>query len=296
MAPITRRQKLTAQQQGNEQQTATTAVRATLPTTSTIRRRTPGITNRTQPRRTQQRPQVAVAATNTSTQLQSQDRDGSVDIDLTHSRSATPAPRLAQSITIDLTDSSPEPEQPPNPLIHSTARGSGSSRHSVGRYIRPRIAGRFGANDSSSVGSSPIGSSPAGSSPADRPHTTPVGGSGAKRARIGARVNPAVSASFTDSQIEDDEEFPVIKELQEARKERIIEDSESGGPPGITCPICFDDSATVTKEGRQMMSTTCGHVFCNSCIKGLFVAGGKTAECPKCRKKISLKQIHPIFL
>ena len=41
------------------------------------------------------------------------------------------------------------------------------------------------------------------------------------------------------------------------------------------------------------MSTTCGHVFCDKCIRS---AVQLQRRCPTCRKKLSLKQLHAIFL
>ncbi|XP_031570401.1 E3 ubiquitin-protein ligase complex slx8-rfp subunit slx8-like [Actinia tenebrosa] len=60
----------------------------------------------------------------------------------------------------------------------------------------------------------------------------------------------------------------------------------------ITCPICLDDVHLI-KRKRQLSSTTCGHVFCDKCIKNAI----KTqSRCPTCRKKLTLRQIHPLFL
>lgn len=41
-----------------------------------------------------------------------------------------------------------------------------------------------------------------------------------------------------------------------------------------------------------MVSTVCGHIFCKDCIQIVI----KTSKnCPKCRRKLSQKQYHPIF-
>ncbi|KAJ7392509.1 E3 ubiquitin-protein ligase rnf4 [Desmophyllum pertusum] len=61
----------------------------------------------------------------------------------------------------------------------------------------------------------------------------------------------------------------------------------------ITCPICMDDEQTIKRRKRKLMSTTCGHVFCDQCIRS---AVQMQSKCPTCRKKLSLKQLHPIFL
>lgn len=61
----------------------------------------------------------------------------------------------------------------------------------------------------------------------------------------------------------------------------------------ITCPICWDDEETIKRRKRQLMSTTCGHIFCDKCIRNAVQIQNK---CPTCRKKLSLRQLHPIFL
>lgn len=61
----------------------------------------------------------------------------------------------------------------------------------------------------------------------------------------------------------------------------------------ICCPICWDDDKTIKRRKRKLMSTTCGHVFCDQCIRNAVQMQNK---CPTCRKKLSLRQLHPIFL
>lgn len=49
----------------------------------------------------------------------------------------------------------------------------------------------------------------------------------------------------------------------------------------------------IKRRKSQLMSTTCGHVFCDKCIRS---AVQLQRRCPTCRKKLSLKQLHAIFL
>ncbi|XP_048747657.2 E3 ubiquitin-protein ligase RNF4-like [Ostrea edulis] len=61
----------------------------------------------------------------------------------------------------------------------------------------------------------------------------------------------------------------------------------------INCPICMDSKKQIQKSGRQLVSTVCGHVFCKPCIK----ASINTHKfCPTCRKKLTLRHIHPLFI
>jgi len=61
----------------------------------------------------------------------------------------------------------------------------------------------------------------------------------------------------------------------------------------ITCPICLDDVKQIRRSKRQVMSTICGHIFCDECIK---TAIRTQHSCPSCRKKLNNKNIHPLFL
>lgn len=56
----------------------------------------------------------------------------------------------------------------------------------------------------------------------------------------------------------------------------------------ITCPICLDSSMK-----KKMVSTKCGHIHCEDCLK-LALQNNKT--CPVCRKALKGKDVyHPIF-
>jgi len=54
----------------------------------------------------------------------------------------------------------------------------------------------------------------------------------------------------------------------------------------LECAVCLG-------EMRQVTATTCGHVFCLLCIR-------KTIQvmkcCPLCKKKLTLRSIHPLYL
>lgn len=60
-------------------------------------------------------------------------------------------------------------------------------------------------------------------------------------------------------------------------------------PEGWSCPICLEPKTSVT----EIMSTTCGHIFCGTCIRSAVKIHKK---CPTCRKKLTAKQFHKIFL
>jgi late competence protein required for DNA uptake (superfamily II DNA/RNA helicase) len=54
----------------------------------------------------------------------------------------------------------------------------------------------------------------------------------------------------------------------------------------LKCAICMD---TMQEE----TSTICGHLFCQSCIQGAIKTQKK---CPTCRKKLTMKNIHRIYI
>lgn len=84
-------------------------------------------------------------------------------------------------------------------------------------------------------------------------------------------------------------EIPVIKVSD-------TEEPENHLPPRtkeIICPICLDEHSTLASINKQLVSTICGHLFCNECIK---TAIRNSKCCPTCRKRLTVKQFHPIFL
>lgn len=71
------------------------------------------------------------------------------------------------------------------------------------------------------------------------------------------------------------------------------------GTPGlrpsgtVSCPICMDGYSEIVQSGRLIVSTECGHVFCSQCLRD---ALRNASACPTCRKKISHKRYHPIYI
>ena len=53
-----------------------------------------------------------------------------------------------------------------------------------------------------------------------------------------------------------------------------------------TCSICLG-------EMKEISSTTCGHMFCHECIRAAVKANHR---CPQCRKKLTLRMIHRVYL
>uniref|UniRef100_A0A803SVJ0 RING-type domain-containing protein n=1 Tax=Anolis carolinensis TaxID=28377 RepID=A0A803SVJ0_ANOCA len=73
-----------------------------------------------------------------------------------------------------------------------------------------------------------------------------------------------------------------------------MERAENSPPSGIVrCPICMDDSVEIVRSGRLVVSTKCGHIFCNECLSHSL---NSARFCPTCREKLNRKQYHPIYI
>lgn len=63
---------------------------------------------------------------------------------------------------------------------------------------------------------------------------------------------------------------------------------------GYKCPICLEVIEPDKPDSqRKMASTNCGHIFCFDCIKDAIKV---SKQCPKCRKKLTVKGYHQIFI
>ncbi|KAM9571356.1 uncharacterized protein ACWYII_047836 isoform 1-T3 [Salvelinus alpinus] len=64
-------------------------------------------------------------------------------------------------------------------------------------------------------------------------------------------------------------------------------------PTTISCPICMDTFGEIIDGGRMLVSSQCGHLFCNTCISDSLA---KSQTCPTCRKKLNHQQYHQIYI
>lgn len=95
----------------------------------------------------------------------------------------------------------------------------------------------------------------------------------------------------------DDEELPRDRDVYvTTHTPRNAREETSPGlrPSGtISCPICMDGYSEIVQNGRVIVSTECGHVFCSQCLRDSL----KNANtCPTCRKKMNHKRYHPIYI
>jgi RING-finger-containing E3 ubiquitin ligase len=60
------------------------------------------------------------------------------------------------------------------------------------------------------------------------------------------------------------------------------------------CPVCLEGLKFHNPAPEeQVMSTQCGHMFCYSCIVATL---NERKECPLCRKKQTVRNIHPLYV
>ena len=71
----------------------------------------------------------------------------------------------------------------------------------------------------------------------------------------------------------------------------------TGVAAAVVCPVCFDGLSEIKSAGRHVMATTCGHVFCSECIGGILTKrDGGASRCPTCRKKLTARTVHQLFI
>ncbi|KAK7280432.1 hypothetical protein RJT34_25496 [Clitoria ternatea] len=75
------------------------------------------------------------------------------------------------------------------------------------------------------------------------------------------------------------------RQLPDPKPELELETEPTG--PIFNCPICMS-------QFTEEMSTRCGHIFCNQCIRAAIYTQGK--KCPTCRKRVNLKDLRRVFL
>jgi hypothetical protein len=81
-----------------------------------------------------------------------------------------------------------------------------------------------------------------------------------------------------------------VKILNPRKKVRVTEidssSSLSSSSSDKKCPVCFDSL-------QRPSVTLCGHVYCTECIMAVVKS---TKQCPICRKKLTQRGFHPLYL
>uniref|UniRef100_UPI0037E7E57E E3 ubiquitin-protein ligase RNF4 isoform X1 n=2 Tax=Semicossyphus pulcher TaxID=241346 RepID=UPI0037E7E57E len=69
--------------------------------------------------------------------------------------------------------------------------------------------------------------------------------------------------------------------------------SSRSTPGTISCPVCLDSYSEIIESGRLVVSTECGHVFCSQCLRDTLTY---SHTCPTCRKRLTHRQYHPLYV
>ncbi|XP_070818753.1 E3 ubiquitin-protein ligase RNF4 [Chaetodon trifascialis] len=91
---------------------------------------------------------------------------------------------------------------------------------------------------------------------------------------------------------DEDEDTPSV--LNTTVMSSLHTNSSSRSIPGtISCPICLDSYSEIIESGRLFVSTKCGHVFCSQCLRDALTS---SHTCPTCRKRLTHRQYHPLYV
>eukprot|EP00092_Neocalanus_flemingeri_P035795 GFUD01038975.1.p1 GENE.GFUD01038975.1~~GFUD01038975.1.p1 ORF type:complete len:191 (-),score=51.78 GFUD01038975.1:39-542(-) len=69
--------------------------------------------------------------------------------------------------------------------------------------------------------------------------------------------------------------------------------ASSPAPQSIQCPVCLESLSSIRRNGYQVLSTTCGHVFCSHCLPECIRLN---SQCPTCRQRLTRDDYHQLFL
>lgn len=94
--------------------------------------------------------------------------------------------------------------------------------------------------------------------------------------------------SYIVSSDEDEDTPPILNAAM------VTSQHNSRSTPGtISCPVCLDSYSEIVESGRLVVSTKCGHVFCSQCLRDALKS---SHTCPTCRKRLTPRQYHPLYV
>ncbi|KAF0694090.1 Aste57867_15010 [Aphanomyces stellatus] len=67
---------------------------------------------------------------------------------------------------------------------------------------------------------------------------------------------------------------------------RVQQASIDSAKAKLKCPLCLEVMCDIT-------ATKCGHAYCKACITHVIA---ETQKCPLCRRRLQIRDIHPLFL
>ncbi|XP_058760847.1 uncharacterized protein LOC131634211 [Vicia villosa] len=102
---------------------------------------------------------------------------------------------------------------------------------------------------------------------------------GQNNINLGAIINEAENDKRTP-ETNKEVSKPKIPEIEPPKETAPLNE------PILNCPICMEGFV-------EEMSTTCGHIFCKTCIKR---AISRQRKCPTCRKNLASRGLRRVFL
>ncbi|XP_053314183.1 E3 ubiquitin-protein ligase RNF4 [Spea bombifrons] len=112
--------------------------------------------------------------------------------------------------------------------------------------------------------------------------------------RGSSRASQQTASCILSSDDEDSRDIDLLGTSRVPRDAPSVDHDSSRLSAGrISCPICMDGYTEITQSRRLIVSTKCGHIFCSQCLRD---ALKNATSCPTCRKKLTHKQYHPIYI
>ncbi|XP_035209413.1 E3 ubiquitin-protein ligase RNF4-like [Stegodyphus dumicola] len=118
--------------------------------------------------------------------------------------------------------------------------------------------------------------------------------------------SPHVSLNITDRRVRKNsrtmknrkKKSPLTLDIPDEQTEGICENAISHGTgepinSGLKCPVCLNFVENIVRNGINMVTTPCGHLFCNECMDSILK---RTKQCPTCRKSLVKQRIRKIYL
>jgi len=86
---------------------------------------------------------------------------------------------------------------------------------------------------------------------------------------------------------------PIHASSKPSSSSLIPKSKDHSSSPGLECPICYEGFKSIRSRGSPLVSTVCGHVFCNKCLTTCMRTDRR---CPNCMKETDYEDFHPLYL
>ncbi|KAK6351144.1 SUMO-targeted ubiquitin ligase complex subunit slx8 [Orbilia javanica] len=177
----------------------------------------------------------------------------------------------------------------PQPIAPALSRTRSQATNNVGVPESSRAAAAPQESFRPHSGTTPQPHAPPASLKRPRSEATMPTAADSSPASKKAKIEPVEVVDMVN--VEDEDDFKKIMQEQMIKTQRE-EGNARRRIADFKCVICLDDP-------ENLSATTCGHLFCNDCIKTTLRFGqpsAKFGKCPVCRGKVVIKEIVPLEL